>query len=210
MSEDSVEAEGFVLAGGRSSRMGQDKALLPVGGRSMLEVALDKLRALPLAAPPRVAGGRSDAIPDLHPGCGPLSGIEAALAASTRPLNVFLPVDMPLLPARFLIWMLRRARITRAMATVPRIGGRPQPLCAVYQQPLLKTITASLVAGNYKVMPVVCAAAAECIDFFDVELVASADAEMAGFSSLPVYRWFHNCNTPEDMAGIENALVLSQ
>jgi molybdopterin-guanine dinucleotide biosynthesis protein A len=213
MGEDNAEAEGFVLAGGRSSRMGRDKALLQLGGRSMLDIALDKLRALPLPSPPRVAGGRSHAgaVADLHPGCGPLSGIEAALAETTKALNVFLPLDIPLLPARFLIWMLRRAQITLAMVTVPRITGRPQPLCAVYHQQLLGPITASLLAGNYKVMQVVCSAApAESIDIFDVELIASADPEIVAFSPLPAYRWFHNCNTPEDMAGIENALVLTQ
>jgi molybdenum cofactor guanylyltransferase len=214
MGEDYAAAEGFVLAGGRSLRMGRDKALLPLGGRSLLDIALDKLRALPLPSPPRVAGARSHsgAIADLHPGCGPLSGMEAALTASTRPLNVFLPLDMPLLPAKFMIWMLRRAQITGAMVTVPRINGRPQPLCAVYHQELLGSITASLLAGNYKVMSVVCSAAPrmESNDIFDVELVASADPEIFAFSPLPAYRWFHNCNTPEDMAGIEYALVLTQ
>jgi molybdopterin-guanine dinucleotide biosynthesis protein A len=98
MGQDYAEAEGFVLAGGRSSRMGRDKALIQLGGRSMLEIALEKLRALPLPVPPRVAGARLDAgaIADLHPGCGPLGGMEAALTASSRPLNVFLPLDMPL------------------------------------------------------------------------------------------------------------------
>jgi molybdenum cofactor guanylyltransferase len=212
MGQDYAEAEGFVLAGGRSSRMGRDKALLQLDGRSLLDIALDTLRALPLPAPPRVAGGRSHAgaIADLHPGCGPLSGMETALAASTRPLNVFLPLDMPLLPAKFLMWMLRRAQITQAMATVPRINGRPQPLCAVYHQQLLGPITASLLAGNFKVMQVVCSAATEPVDVFDVELVVSADPEMSAFSPLPAYRWFHNCNRPEDMAGIEYALVLTQ
>jgi len=161
MSEDYEEAEGFVLAGGRSSRMGRDKALLELGGRSMLKIALDKLRALPLAIPPRVAGARSDAgaIADLHLGCGPLGGIEAALAASSRSLNVFLPIDMPLLPAKFMVWMLRRAQITGAMLTLPRINARPQPLCAVYHRELLGPITRSLLAGDYKVMRVVCSAA---------------------------------------------------
>jgi molybdenum cofactor guanylyltransferase len=212
------DAEGFVLAGGRSTRMGQDKALLTLAGRSLLELALDKLRTLPLAAAPRIAGARAEplspapVVDDLHPGCGPLGGIEAALAASSRPLNVFLPVDTPLLPAQFLIWMLRRAEITGALATVPRINGWPQPLCAVYHRQLLPPIAAALMAGDYKVMPVVIAAAsgAASTDVFDVELVASADVEILGFSPLPLYRWFHNCNTPEDMAEIGNALVLSQ
>ena len=117
--------------------MGQDKALLQVAGRSLLELALDKLRSIGVAAP-RIAAARTDlsshapVVPDLHPGCGPLSGIEAALAASSQPLNLFLPVDMPLLPARFLNWMLLRAEITGALVTVPRINGlAPAPLCCL-------------------------------------------------------------------------------
>jgi molybdopterin-guanine dinucleotide biosynthesis protein A len=219
--QDQPGAEGFVLAGGRSTRMGQDKALLSLAGRSLLDLALDKLRALPLAGVPRIAAARSDlsghatVIADRHPGCGPLSGIEAALSASAQPLNVFLPVDLPLLPPPFLLWILQRAAITGALVTVPRISGRPQPLCAVYHQDLLGAITASLVAGEHKVMLVVTAAArahstGHNIDIFDVELVAATDSQMHDFSPLPLYWWFHNCNTPEDMAGIGNALVLTQ
>jgi molybdopterin-guanine dinucleotide biosynthesis protein A len=217
--QEQFSAEGFVLAGGRSTRMGQDKALLSPAGRSLLDLALDKLRRLPLAGAPRIAAARSDlsahaaVIADLHPGCGPLSGIEAALAASTQPLNVFLPVDIPLLPPQFLLWMLERAAITGALVTVPRFNGRPQPLCAVYHRDLLGHIAASLGAGEHKVMPAVTAAAgppAHHIDIFDVELVASAHAQMRAFSPLPLYWWFHNCNTPEDMAGVRNALVLTQ
>jgi molybdenum cofactor guanylyltransferase len=203
-------AEAFVLAGGRSTRMGQDKTLLRVAGGALLDLALDKLRALGLDAPatPRIAGTRPDlssyasVVPDLHPGCGPLSGIEAALAATTQPLNLFLPVDLPLLPARFLGWMLRRAEITGALVTVPRSNGRPQPLCAVYHRDLLPGVTASVASGNYKVMPVVTGAAqsrSQAIDVFDVELLASTYPEMHRFSPLPLYRWFHNCNTPEDI-----------
>jgi molybdenum cofactor guanylyltransferase len=214
-------AEGFVLAGGRSSRMGQDKALLQVGGLSLVEIALDKLRSIGVAAP-RIAGARTDlashapVVPDLHPACGPLSGIEAALTATSQALNLFLPVDMPLLPARFLHWMLLRAEITGALMTVPRINGRPQPLCAVYHRDLLRPISASLLAGNNKVMSVVSAAAShsqsqsQTVDVFDTERLASTDPELLGFSPLPLYRWFLNCNLPEDMAPIENALVLSQ
>jgi molybdenum cofactor guanylyltransferase len=210
-----------VLAGGFSRRMGQDKALVPAGAQPLVALALDKLRKAGVAAP-RIAGARSDlsshapVLPDLHPGCGPLSGIEAALSASSQPLNVFLPVDMPLLPARFLHWMLLRAEITGALATIPSVNGQPQPLCAIYHRDLLPFITAALLLGNYKVMAVVSAAAAQSpspsrmIDVFSTELVASADPSLFAFSPLPLYRWFHNCNLPEDMVGVENALVLSQ
>jgi molybdopterin-guanine dinucleotide biosynthesis protein A len=200
-----------VLAGGRSSRMGQEKALLSLAGRSLIELALGKLRALPLAAAPRIAGARADlsgyaqVVPDLHPGCGPLSGIEAALDSTTQPFNLFLPVDLPLLPAQFLNWMLCRAETTGACLTVPRFNGLPQPLCAVYHRNLLPPIRASLLAGNYKVTAAI--PVSDAIDVFDVETVASANQELPGWSALPLFRWFHNCNTPEDTAAIENALV---
>jgi molybdenum cofactor guanylyltransferase len=209
-----ADAESFVIAGGRSSRMGRDKAQLQVRGESLVEIALRKLRSLHGPAP-RIAGGNealsryAPLVVDKHPGCGPLSGIEAALAASARSLNVFLPVDMPFLPAQFLAWMLKRATITGALVTVPRIGGLPQPLCAIYHRDLLTPIAAALDAGDFKVMPVVIAASHGSTDTFDTERVIAADGELLTFSSLPVHQWFHNCNTPDDMAVVENALVLS-
>jgi molybdenum cofactor guanylyltransferase len=194
--------------------MGQNKALLSVTGSSLLELALSKLRALPLACSPRIAGARSDLpsvapmLSDLHPGCGPLSGIETALSATRQDLNVFLPVDMPLVPPGFLHWMLLRAQITDALATIPRIHGRPQPLCAVYHRRSLEAVSGALVAGNYKVMAV--AGAGTTTDVFDVERVASVSGEFETFSPLPIYRWFHNCNSPDDMTGLADALVLIQ
>lgn len=58
-------------------------------------------------------------------------------------------------------------------------------------------------------MSAVCEATQGQVDIFDVERVGAANPELRGFSSLPLYQWFHNCNTPGDMVGIENALVLS-
>jgi molybdenum cofactor guanylyltransferase len=211
------DAEGFVLSGGNSSRMGRNKALLSLGGLSLLEIALGKLRAIRLNVPPRIAGARFDLPPlapmlsDLHPGCGPLSGIETALASSSQDCNVFLPVDMPLMPAGFLEWMLRRAQITGALATIPRICGRPQPLCAVYHRLLLGPVSEALAASNFKVMAVMHGAGGRGgLDLFDVEHVASSDSKWEGFSPLPLYRWFHNCNSPDDMTGLADALVLIQ
>ena len=187
--------------------MGQDKALLSLHGETLIERALKTLRLLS-GPPPQIAAPRPDLaayapiLPDLHPNCGPLSGIEAALAATTHPLNLFLPVDLPLLPAPFLRCLIHRAQTTGAMVTIPRLNGRPQPLCAIYHRVLLPSISQSLQTGNYKVLPAVLTAASQfpqSIDLFDTESLVSINPTL---SQHPPHRWFLNCNTPSDLAMI--------
>ena len=206
--------EGFVLAGGRSTRMGRDKAMLEWKGVPLVEQALGSLRHLGLQA--RIAGSRADlgrfaeVVPDLHPGCGPVSGIEAALVASDAELNLFLPVDLPLLPEMFLRWMLDRVTATAALATIPMVSGMPQPLCAVYHQALLPGLTASLVEGEYKVMRAITHAVSVAgrdgqhmgvaVDSFHVEEVFCSRFDWP--ADMPVGRWFQNMNTPADLAAV--------
>src|SRR5580693_7445618 len=121
---------GFILAGGLSSRMGSDKALLEIDGRPLIAHALDLLSAVTPA--PRICGSRpdlapfADVIPDNFPNSGPLGGIEAALSASTTDLNLFLPVDLPNLPIEFLRVLVARAEDSNAVATIPTLAGLPQ------------------------------------------------------------------------------------
>jgi molybdenum cofactor guanylyltransferase len=198
--------EGWVLAGGASSRMGRDKALLELGGQSLIALALEKLRALgtDLKKGPRIAGSRTDlaayapAVADNFPGCGPLGGIEAALAASESELNLFLPVDLPLLPVEFLRWMAARAEESAAAATFPLLAGRPQPLCAVYSRRLLPGLSAALAAGDFKVIPALESAAVGSLDAFEVEPLAAALVPATWPSEPPVQAWFRNLNAPED------------
>jgi molybdenum cofactor guanylyltransferase len=196
--------------------MGRDKAMLPFRGRPLIAVAvekLEKLRELGLQQP-RIAGSRPDlstfapVVDDVHPGCGPLSGIEAALSASSEPLNLFLPIDVPLVPVALLSWMLLRAEISGAVATLPRAGGVVHPLCAVYHRDLLPHITRSLLAGNYKVTRVLETAfgreaSTQRVDVFDVELLVTTYPELAGGSTIPAHRWFENCNSPQDLEAVE-------
>lgn len=190
----------FVLAGGQSTRMGRDKALLELGGSPLIEHALEKLRALGFS--PRVAGSRPDlawfapVVADNYFQQGPLSGIEAALVASDAEQNLFLPVDLPRLPVEFLRWMMDRAGQTCALATVPRLQGLPQPLCAVYSRAMLPHIRAALAEEDTKVTRAVERASVATglrVDGFDVESVAAAQ----GWPQ-PLYLWFHNLNTPAD------------
>ncbi len=213
MSTGFPPASAYLLAGGQSTRMGQDKAMLKLAGRPLLVHMLEKLRALGFS--PEIAGSRADLLPfgpvlgDLHPGCGPLAGIEAALASSETELNLFVPVDLPLLPAAVLELLLDRAAITGALATLPSVGGLPQPLCAVYHRDLLPALRTSLENGGYKVMPALRAGAARqgpgALDLFALEPVRTA----ADLHSLPIALGdaFLNCNTPQELARVETLLA---
>jgi molybdenum cofactor guanylyltransferase len=196
----------FVLAGGLSSRMGRDKALLEWHGRLLIEHALDKLRQIGFS--PAILGSRPDlerfapVIPDNVAQQGPLGAVEAALAATDADFNLFLSVDMPLLPVGFLRWLVARAEITQTVATMPRIEGRPQPLCAVYHRRLLPGVRASLARGDLKLVRAMENAVrdmGELMDAFDVE---ARDSALRGSKDwpmeVPVRLWFQNLNTPQD------------
>jgi molybdopterin-guanine dinucleotide biosynthesis protein A len=200
--------EAFILAGGRSTRMGRDKVLVEFKGITLIEHALAKLRSLGFA--PRIAGSRPDLarsapiLADNYPGLGPLSGIEAALAASREELNLFLAVDQPLVPPEFLRWMIGRATQTGAFATWPRLQGRPQPLCAIYSRALLAHARAALAtadSGVTRTVEFAAAASKSRIDAFDVETISASLLPSAEWPhAVPVHRWFQNFNTPEELA----------
>ncbi|HVT98098.1 MAG TPA: molybdenum cofactor guanylyltransferase [Acidobacteriaceae bacterium] len=195
---------GFVLAGGQSTRMGRDKALLEVNGRTLVEHMLEKLRGLGLEA--RICGSRSDlapfaeVVPDNFAQSGPLGGMEAALAVSDSELNLFVAVDLPGIPEEFLGWLMGRAERSRAVATIPRYGDRLQPLCAVYSRRLVEGLRESLRAGRRKVMDGIRTSAlgvGESIDVFDAECVAAAGCT-EWLLEPPLAGWFRNVNTPAE------------
>ncbi|HZU09883.1 MAG TPA: molybdenum cofactor guanylyltransferase [Pseudacidobacterium sp.] len=192
---------GFVLAGGRSTRMGRDKALVPYHGRPLIEHAVTLLRSAGLE--PHIVGTRPDlaqyapVLSDVHQGCGPLGGIEAALDVSSSEWSLFLAVDLPLMPPAFLRYLRKRVSITEASATVPTFAGRPMPLCAVYHRKLLAGIRNALQASEYKVVRAIERAADGNLDLFSVEAVVSARDDL---SALPPHHWFQNVNTPSDLA----------
>jgi len=208
----------FILAGGQSTRMGRDKALIEFHGRPLIEHALAKLRALGFA--PAIAGNRPDLVryapivPDNYSGSGPLGGIEAALAASDQDLSLFLPVDLPMLPIEFLRWMYLRAEQTAALATIPCLQGRPQPLCAVYHRAMLTHARAAFAVGDAKVMRAVeraSAATGSAIDAFDIEAIAASLTPASAWPEVPpVHRWFQNLNTPSDLerAALEESTLI--
>jgi molybdopterin-guanine dinucleotide biosynthesis protein A len=185
----SVPAAGFVLAGGRSSRMGQDKALLTLGGELLIKRGIRKLSEV--CAEVTIAGGTEDltrfgrVIPDRSQGCGPLGGVVSALEQSSFEWNLFLPVDAPFVPVSALKAMLGMAAGFQGVCVMARAQGVMHPLCAVYSRKALGVLQQELDAGRWKVTLAI--EAAGLVQFIDFE-----DA-----------RWFANLNTPEEFAEAE-------
>lgn len=145
---------GFVLAGGKSTRMGMDKAALTLEGRTLLEHAVAILRRVAgevaILGPRQLYGGYGvPVIEDIYPGCGPLGGIHAALThvAQAPKLSLIIAVDTPFLEPKFLAYLADRARESGAVVTTPEIAGYRQPLCAVYSQEFLSIAEQALRAG---------------------------------------------------------------
>jgi molybdenum cofactor guanylyltransferase len=152
----SVEnATGFILAGGKSSRMGVDKAFLEVGGRTLLARALELAETV--AQQVRVVGDKTKFAPfgivvdDIYPERGPLGGIHAALMSTATDFNLMLAVDLPFIGPEFLTYLLSEAGRTNAAVTVPRTDGGFQPLCAVYRKEFAEVAERSLQAGRNKI-----------------------------------------------------------
>lgn len=145
----------FVLVGGRSSRMGADKALLPLGQRTLVERALELAGAVTpqvrLVGPLQALRRFGTVVEDVYEGCGPLGGIHAALTATETELNLVLAVDLPFLQPAFLRALAAEARRAPALATVPQAAGGLQPLCAVYRKAFAAPAGRALEAGEYKI-----------------------------------------------------------
>jgi len=181
----------FVLAGGRSSRMGTDKAFLQFEGRTLLAQALDLLRALTpevrIVGPAAKFATYGRVIEDVYPGHGPLAGIHAALSASTTELNLILAVDLPFVSESLLRFIVEQARAANAVVTVPRIAGGYQPLCAVYRRAFTPLAQAALEADRNKIDAL----------FSHTTLRVLEESELSRFAFSAAM--FDNLNTPEDL-----------
>jgi molybdenum cofactor guanylyltransferase len=131
---------GFILAGGRSRRMGQDKAMLEIDGVTMIDRAIALVRRT--GAEPVVVGsfGQSPreldvrVLPDDWPGAGPLGGIATALRDTQAAWNLVIACDMPYLTAEWLEFLLRRASDSSGDAVVPLGEAGAEPMCAMYHR----------------------------------------------------------------------------
>lgn len=145
----------FVLTGGRSSRMGSDKAFLELAGKPLIlramELAIQLTSDVYIVGEPDKYAGFGPVVPDIFPEHGPLGGIHAGLRASKSDLNLIMAVDLPFLGARLLAYLIARAETSGAAVTVPKCGNYFQPLCAIYRRDFANVAERALAAGSNKI-----------------------------------------------------------
>ena len=187
-----IEFAAALLAGGRSRRMGTDKAFLNWQGRPLWEHQMEKLRAL---EPSRLLlSCREDqAIPvppgilpvhDEWPECGPLGGVASCLRAVDAPLLAVLGIDLPLLPSEFLRSLLSECH-EHCGTVIAQSDGYFEPLAAVYPRVMLLMAEEQLAAGRLAMQEFIRRGVAR-----GMMRVASAASEAA---------WFTNMNAPADV-----------
>ena len=181
----------FVLAGGKSSRMGQDKAFLSWGQGTLLANAMklagNVAASVYIVGDTAKFGGYGSVVEDVYRDRGPLGGIHAALSRSTTELNLMLAVDLPLLKAEFLVYLVVRAQESGATVTVPVTANGSQPLCAVYRREFASVAEQSLREGKNKINPLFARVSTRMVQ--EQELLEQ------GFPT----GMFRNLNTPEEL-----------
>lgn len=191
-----------ILAGGKSSRMGRDKAWLEMEGTTLLARQIELVRAL--GAREVFISGRIGVdyaalgcrvLVDRFQNAGPLAGLESALAATSSPLLLVLAVDMPAMSGGLLEKL--RACCAAGRGAIPEVNGRIEPLAAFYPKAAGALALAMLEearAGSQTQAPGPTDLARRCVSENLVELIPGPAAEA---------RYFTNVNSPEELRTYE-------
>jgi molybdopterin-guanine dinucleotide biosynthesis protein A len=156
--------EGFVLAGGGSTRFGKDKALAILGREFMLvrmcKLLAKSMNSVGVVCPPgryetAMALSNLPKLADRWPGEGPLGGILTALhdtkATTNCAWNIIVSCDMPFLTHEWIEYLCERARFSAAQVVIPKSEHGLEPLCACWRTSAAAMLQAQFDAGVRKV-----------------------------------------------------------
>jgi molybdopterin-guanine dinucleotide biosynthesis protein A len=185
------QVDGFILAGGESSRMGRYKALLEFGGVALIVRTAKLVESAArwcaiVGDAVRLEGLELRVIEDDLPGAGPLGGIATALRASEAEWNLIVACDLPYLTREWLEFLIGRALRSDAAAVLPMNERGAEPLCAMYRKPTEGAIRAALERGVRKVTD----------GLADVHIEFIEPREWKSFDSDGLL--FKNMNSPAD------------
>jgi molybdopterin-guanine dinucleotide biosynthesis protein A len=180
-----------IIAGGKSKRMGQDKAWIELDGEPLITRVANVLakvadEVIVVANEPRYASLGLRVVKDRYPEGGALGGIATGVGAASHDTVLVAACDMPFLSAE--VWRLLVEHIGDADVVIPRIGGEYETLHAIYTKACLPHMARALAENRLRV-----------IAFFDqVRVKAVEESELRGVD--PELRAFTNVNTPEELA----------
>ena len=193
---DSVS--GIILAGGSSSRLGQNKALIQVAGIPLIERVARRLHSivtdieLVTHTPEQFAFLGLPMARDIHPGIGTLGGLHAGLETMHTEYGLVVGCDMPFLNPDLLRYM---ASLKNGYDIVmPRVGEYYEPLHAIYAKRCLPTIERGILAGERRIRR---ACAGLHIRYVEKDQITLYDPHRLSF---------FNINTPDDLRKMDELL----
>ncbi len=187
-----LDVDGFILAGGASSRMGTDKARLRLGGKTFVARAEEALRAITERV--CVVSARTDrtlwglpVVKDIYLDCGALGGLHAALTDGASRWIVVVPCDLPFVTGSLLKRLASFAGEQFDAIAPVQADGRPQPLCALYRRDECLPVVEQLIRDGELRPRVLLERVRTCRVSFD---------ELTDLDGASLF--FTNINTPED------------
>ncbi len=185
-----------IMAGGKSRRMGQDKAWIELDGEPLIRRVANVLaqvadEVIVVANDPKYRSLGLRVVPDRYPDGGALGGIATGVSAATFDRVLVAACDMPFLLAE--VWRVLLDHRYEADVVIPKIGGELETLHALYTRACVAPMERALAAGKMRV-----------ISFFDevrVQPIEERELRVAD----PTLRSFTNVNTPEELATLLRA-----
>lgn len=184
------ETTAIILAGGQSSRMGQNKALLDIEGKTVIErivTEIDKVVDHKIIATNTFSDYEFLNLPmveDNWKGIGPLGGIQAGLTASQTDRNIIIACDMPFISSQIASFLL--SKLSEYDGVVPIINGRIHPLFAAYRRDVRHVIEKLIKANRHRITYI--------LPEIHGKVLTEIDLENEGFD-LSEYEFF-NMNDP--------------
>ncbi len=184
------DATGFITAGGRSSRMGIDKAWLEIEGEPLIERTLASLRTVTptVAIIANTDGYASLGVPvfaDTHQGVGPLEAVRVALSNTQTNRVLLVACDLPFLTADLFSFLLSIPSTSEAVVPLSA-DNQLEPLCAIYSKDSLETVNDLIERGERKMAKLFEEVATRFVEFEEIRQLDGA------------HLFFENINTLED------------
>jgi len=187
-----MKAAAILLSGGKSSRMGTNKALLKINETASIERMRDQLKLsfseliLVTNDPPAYSFLGVKTVTDHYPGMGPLAGLHAGLLASDFDVNFVAACDMPFISGRLAAALVDHC--SDYDAVIPIIYGIRHPLFSVFKKKAAAEVAACIESGSLRMK--------QLLDRLNVLYLT--EKELSSFSQYDLERNFFNMNHPNE------------